>query len=389
MQPFELCLPTKIVFGEGTVKKLGGIAREFGKKVFLLTYDKIIMEQTGILGQVLDSLKREGLEVIEFFGVKSNPTIEHAREAIAIVKKEKPNVIIALGGGSVMDEAKAIGIGACSDADIWDLATGKANIGGSVPLITVVTIPATSSEMNATSVMSNDALQRKEGFVHPSMYPKISVLDPTLTYSIPLKQTAYSAADIISHLFEGYLMHTDPFVPMQNRYCEGMAKTIMDCMDILLDDPKNAQARAMMMWAATYAWNGFYVCGIGPLDNPIHILGHSFSAFYDLPHGAAMAITILATLKYHVHEKTERFARMAREIMGVYEEDDLKAAQKGTELLSAWFQKIGAPVNFAQAGMPADELDKLAEDALLTAKMWGMESYWTKERAMDMLKLCL
>ena len=337
----------------------------------------------------MDSIKKAGVSAVEFYGVKSNPTVAHARQAIEIVKKEKPDVILAVGGGSVMDEAKAISVAALSDADVWEIAQGKVETKKSIPLVCVVTIPATSSEMNCVSVMSNDDLKRKEGFYNPLMYPKVSILDPELTYSIPVKQTAYSAADIISHLFEGYLTHTDSFVPMQNRYCEGMVKTVMDCMDILLDDPKNAQARSMMMWTATYSWNGFYVCGLGPIDNPIHVLGHSFSAFYDLPHGAAMSITILATLRYHLHDKTERFARMAREIFGVSETDDLKAAQQGIDLLEQWFRKIGTPVNFSEAGMPTDELEKLADDALVSAEMWGLSDFWTKQRAMDMLKLCI
>lgn len=387
MQAFEFCIPTKIIFGEGSASRLGEVIKNYGRKVFLLTYEKKLMEQIGIYQLVTSSLYEA--DVVEYFGVKSNPTIEHARKAIDIVKKEKPDVIVAVGGGSVIDEAKAISVGACSDADIWEMATGKSEIKAALPLVAVVTIPATSSEMNPTSVMSNDEFRRKEAFGNPCMYPKISILDPKLTYSIPVRQTAYSAADIISHLLEGYLTHNDPFVPMQNRYCESLIKTVIECMDILLDDPKNAQARAMMMWTATYSWNGFYVCGIGGYDLPIHILGHSLSGFYDLPHGAAMSITILATMRYHLNERKDRYARLAREVFGAAEKDNLDAAQKGIELLESWFKKIKTPTNFAEANMPSNEIDKLAEDAVLTAKMWGMESLWPKTRAMEMLELCI
>jgi alcohol dehydrogenase YqhD (iron-dependent ADH family) len=389
VQAFELCIPTRIIFGEGTVNNLGDVVKQFGSNAFLVTYDKSFMKKIGIYQKVLNSLNNAGIKVTEHFGVKSNPSIEDARKAIKVVKKSKPDVIIAVGGGSVIDEAKAIGIGACSKDDIWDLVTGKAEIKASLPVVTVVTIPATSSEMNATCVMTNEKLKRKEGFGNPLMYPKVSILDPQLTYTIPLKQTAYSATDIISHIFEGYLAHNDSFVPMQNRYCENIIKTTIECMNKLLKNPKDAQSRAMIMWTATYSWNGFYVCGLGRFDNPIHILGHSFSAFYELPHGAAMSITILATMRYHLNEKKSRYAQLARQVFEVCEEDDLKAAKQGIKLLEKWFKKIGTPTNFKEANMPENELAKLADDALLTAKMWGLEDLWNKERALDMLKLCI
>ena len=143
--------------------------------------------------------------------------------------------------------------------------TGKGEAQKALPIITVLTIPATSSEMNSTSVISNDEIKRKEGFVNPLMFPKVSILDPELTFSIPILQTAISAADIVSHLMEGYINHNDPWAPMQDRFAQGMIKTVMDCMDRLLKNPKDLQARATMMWTSTFAWNGFYVCGIGHL----------------------------------------------------------------------------------------------------------------------------
>lgn len=388
MYPFELCLPTKVIFGDDAVQKTGDIAAEFGKKAFVLTYDKKLMQSIGIYSKVIGPLKEKGIEIVEFFGVKSNPTIEHTREAIRLVKKEKPDVLIAVGGGSVMDEAKAIGVGAEYGGDVWDLCSGAAPIEKSIPLIAVVTIPATSSEMNCVSVMSNDEIKRKDGFASPVMYPKVAILDPSLTYTIPVKQTAYSAADIISHAFEGYLTH-NTYAPFQDRYCESVVKTIMECMDRILENPSDADARSAMMWTATYTWNGFYVSGLGPIDNPIHILGHSLSAFYDLPHGAAMSITILAYMKCDIEQRKERFARFAREVFGVTEKDDLKAAKEGIDRLEAWFKKIGTPTNFKEAGMPTDEVDALAADAVVTANAWGLGDLWSKERAVKMFGFVL
>ena len=250
MNPFEYYIPTKIIFGEGEIKRIGEAAAGIGKKAVLVSYDKDFIESIGVLEKTLAPLKEAGVQVIEHFGVKSNPTVEFVREGVALCKKTNPDMIIALGGGSVMDTAKAMAVGARGEADIWDMATGVADIEAALPIITIVTIPATSSEMNPTSVISNDSLRRKEGFGHPLMFPKVSILDPELTYSIPVQLTAISAADIISHLMEGYINHFDEWAPMQDRFAQGMIKTVIESMDILQDDPNHKQARAIMMWAA-------------------------------------------------------------------------------------------------------------------------------------------
>ena len=295
MYAFEFCLPTKIKFGEGEVSAVGQEAKEFGKKALLITYDEAFVKDIDFFQKVEKSCKEAGVNLIPSFGVKSNPTVEHSLEILGIVKKNDPDVIIALGGGSVMDTAKFVSVAAKYDGDPWDLVTGDAPIESALPIIAVVTIPATSSELNATSVMSYEKIQRKEGFVNAHMLPKVAILDPELTYTIPLKQTAYSAADIISHLMEAYFGHSLDWAPFQDRYCQGGIRTIMECMDRLLDDPQNKEARAQMMWTASYAWNGFYPLGLGPCDATIHVLGHSMSNF--LNQASNLLMPILAALR--------------------------------------------------------------------------------------------
>ena len=389
MYAFEFCLPTKIKFGEGEVSAVGQEAKEFGKKALLITYDEAFVKDIGFFQKVEKSCKEAGVNLIPSFGVKSNPTVEHSLEILRIVKKNDPDVIIALGGGSVMDTAKFVSVAAKYDGDPWDLVTGDAPIESALPIIAVVTIPATSSELNATSVMSYEKIQRKEGFVNAHMLPKVAILDPELTYTIPLKQTAYSAADIISHLMEAYFGHSLDWAPFQDRYCQGGIRTIMECMDRLLDDPQNKEARAQMMWTASYAWNGFYPLGLGPCDATIHVLGHSMSNFFDTPHGASMSVTILATMRYFLNEKTKKFAEFSREVFKVDEKDDLKAASIGINKLEAWFKKIGTPVTFSDAGIPEDAIDKISADALITAQNWGLGELYDLEKIKDMFKLCV
>lgn len=387
MFPFEYYIPTKVIFGEGTIDRTGELALNFGKKAMLVSYDEEFIKTIGILNKVIKPLTEAGVEVLTHFGVKSNPTVEFIREGVELCKANNPDIIIALGGGSVMDTAKAMAVGACTNADVWDLATGQAEITDALPIMTIVTIPATSSEMNPTSVISNDELRRKEGFGHPLMFPKVSILDPELTYSIPLLQTAISAADIVSHLMEGYINHNDPWAPMQDRFAQGMIKTIMDCMNKLLLDPRDRQARATMMWTAAFAWNGFYVSGIGAFDASIHMLGHSFSAFYDLPHGSAMSVSIPSIMRYHLNERIQKYSVFAQEIFDIKGDVSKETAVKGIDALIAWFKKIGVPTTFEEAGMPTNEFDAMADDVLITAKNWGIESY-NKKMILDLLDLC-
>ncbi len=388
MFPFEYHIPTKIIFGEGTVNRLGETAASFGRKAMLVTYDEKFVKSIGLLDTAMKSLKESKIEVLPFFGVKSNPSVEHIRNAIKIVKKEKPDVLIALGGGSVIDSVKAIALGAYYDGDIWDLAVGQGEAEKALPIITVLTIPATSSEMNSTSVISNDEIKRKEGFVNPLMFPKISILDPELTFSIPILQTAISAADIVSHLMEGYINHNDPWAPMQDRFAQGMIKTVMDCMDRLLKNPKDLQARATMMWTSTFAWNGFSVCGIGSFDMPIHMVGHTFSAFYDVAHGSAMSVSIPAVMKFHLKDRIEKYSVFAREVFGITGEINEKTALAGIDALVGWFKKIGVPTTFKEAGMPTNDLESLADDILITADHWGIKTY-DKTMVLNILTLCL
>lgn len=372
MIPFEFILPTKVVFGPGEVSKAGKEALFFGKKALLVTYDEKFVKSVGFYDKVKKSCDAAGVELIEFFGVKSNPTAEHAAAGIKLAKEKKPDVIIGLGGGSAMDTAKYIAVGALYDGDNWDFWSGKQVIEKALPVITITTIPATSSEMNGTSVMNNETLRRKDGLVSVIMRPKVAILDPELTYTIPIQQTAFSAADMVSHLLEHYLGHDLNFAPYQDYFCQGGIRSVMECMDRLLVNPKDPDARAIMMWQAAFHWCGFYDSGY-PLPNSIiHILGHSLSNFYDTPHGAAMSVTILGSMRYYLKERTKKYADFARGVYGVTEKDDMIAAEMGITALESWFKKIKVPTTLSEAGITDSQaVDKLAPDALKTAEAWG------------------
>jgi hypothetical protein len=188
---------------------------------------------------------------------------------------------------------------------------------------------------------------------------------------------------------EAYFGHTLDWAPFQDHYCQGGIRTIMECMDKLLVNPSDKEARAQMMWTASYAWNGFYPNGLGPCDATIHVLGHSLSNFFDTPHGASMSITIPATMKYFLNEKTKKFADFAREVFNINEENDLTAAEAGIEKMEAWFKKIGTPTTLADADIPENAIDRLSEDALITANNWGLGDLYSLEKIKEMFSLCV
>ena len=388
MHAFDYCNPTHIVFGAGRVSEVGEIAKQFGKRVMFVTYDKGQMESIGLLHKGLDPLKEAGLEVLECYGVKSNPSLFHGRELVEKAKEFKPDVMVAMGGGSVIDECKCIAASIGSGRDIWEMVRDNTLATEALPLIAISTIPATSSENNNIAVISNDEDGRKDGIESPCLYPKYAILDPELTRTIPLRQTAYSAADICSHLLEGYLSHDDPFVPMQNRYFEGMIKTQMDCMERLLEDPTDLEARSMMMWAAAYSWNGFCVLGIGPFESMIHCLGHIFSEMYDLPHGATMAMIIPHLMTFNVEKRKVRYARIARKLFGVDEDDDLRAAKQGIRHMKAWLDHIGAPTSMKAAGIEEDgRFEEMCQRAWRNVEYYECEEFYTYDDMVAILEM--
>jgi alcohol dehydrogenase YqhD (iron-dependent ADH family) len=389
MNSFEYCIPTRIIFGADTVSGIGELVKGFGKKVLLISYSKASLEKYGIYDTVLTSLGASGVDVVEFYGVKPNPVISHVREGVNLSKKEKVDVVLAIGGGSVIDEAKVIAAGALSEADPWDFFEGKAEVNSALPILTILTIPATSSEMNSGAVISNEEKQRKDGFFSPFFFPKISVLDPTVTYTIPLKQTAYSAADIISHLLEGYLTHRDDWAPFQDGLIELMIRTVIDSTERIIKDQKDFHARASMMWVGSFAWSGFPVAGVGPIGFPIHMFGHTLSALYDLPHGAAMSVIIPGWMEYDCGLDNKKYIQFAKNVFGITADTEQAAAKAGIEALRDWFVRIGTPTTFKAAGIPTDELDKMADNAMVTAQAWGMGDWYTKEKIIEIYSMTI
>jgi len=374
MNNFVFHNPTKIIFGKGTAAQVGDETAAWARKV-LLVYGQASIKKSGLYDQSLAALKKAGVAVVEHGGVRPNPVLSHVREGVRKAGSEKVDAVLAVGGGSVLDSAKAIAAGAETDGDVWDLFIGKAKLEAALPVVAILTVPATGSEMNGTAVVTNEETKQKYGFGGPPMYPKVSILDPALTLTIPREYSAYAGVDAMSHLLEGYFTGVDESVPLQDRLVECTLRTIMESIEAILKDPQDYEARATFMWCATLAWNGLLTAGIGSFGTPTHMLEHPLSALYDIAHGAGLSITIPGWMKYAAEKGNRKVVQLGERIFGVSGGSDADKARKGIEALEAWFRKIGSPVRFGEARIPAGDIPKIATNARDLAEAWGLTDY--------------
>ena len=374
MQKFVFENPTKIIFGKDQIRAIGKEVARYGKKA-LLVYGMASILKNGVYDQVTASLKEAGVDRVDFPGVKANPVHSHVVAGIELARRENVDVVLAVGGGSVMDSAKAIAAGVKAQHDVWDFFTMSQRIKGALPILTVVTVSASASEMNNGAVLTKEDCCYKYAVNSPFLQPKTSILDPTALFTLGASHTAYSSADIITHMLEGYFNNSEPAGILQDRLVEGLMKTIIESTEIALKEPDNFDARANIMWGAILGFNGLTTAGMGRVQFPCHMIEHSLSALYDIAHGAGLAIVLPAWMTCFVEEKKGKMARLAREVFGVDEKDDLAAAKKGMSCLKSWFEAIGTPVTLAAAKIPESDIDKIAENAITLATLWGMKNY--------------
>jgi len=388
MQNFVFDNPTRIIFGKGTIARIGNEVKRFGANV-LLVYGQGSIKKHGIYDQVISSLTEANLSIVEFPGVKANPVFSHVLKGIELARSQNINVVLAVGGGSVIDTAKTIAAGVKAEPgdDIWDFFTFKKKIRNALPVLTVLTVSASASEMNPTAVITKEEGAQKFSISSPLIQPRASALDPTVLFSLTAECSAYSAVDVITHLLEGYFNNTEPKSPLQDRLVEGIMKTVMESTEVILKDPQNYNARANMMWSATLAFNGLTSAGMGLISLPAHMIEHSLSALYDIAHGAGLSIIFPGWMKYAVHKKPAKFARLGRNIFDIRETDDPKAAVEGITRLERWFSSIGSPTSLKEAGIPGSDIDRIAENSAALAKLWGLKDY-TREVIVEVLRLC-
>ena len=359
MENFTFRNATKIIFGKDAENYIGTETARYGSKV-LLHYGEGGIKKYGLYDRVLKSLKDANLEIIELGGVHPNPRLGLVKRGIDICRKDKVDFILAVGGGSAIDSAKAIASGVPYDGDVWDFYTGKAVVDKIIPVGVVLTIPASGSESSGNSVITNEEGLYKRVFGSDMLRPLFAILNPEITYTLSPYQTTCGVSDIMAHIMERYFT-TVKNVDLTDRLCEAALKTVINNIPIVLKEPGNYEARAEIMWAGTIAHNDLLGTGrIG--DWASHGIEHELSGIYDIAHGAGLSIIFPAWMKYVYKQDVERFAQFAVRVWN--EEPDFndieKVALAGIKRLEDFYKRIELPGTLKEANVPYDRLEEMA-----------------------------
>ncbi|WP_294565744.1 iron-containing alcohol dehydrogenase [Succinatimonas hippei] len=359
MDNFTFYSPTYFVFGKDEEINAGHYVKRFGGSKVLIHFGGGSAQKSGLLDKIRSSLKNEGIRFVELGGVKPNPRDGLVYEGIDLCRKENIDFILAVGGGSVIDSAKAIAAGAVYDGDFWDYYEGK-TVDKALPIGTVLTISAAGSEGSGDSVITKEKGMFKRATTGEALRPKFSILDPALTQTLPAYQTACGITDILAHLYERYLTNTKD-VEVTDRMIEALMLTMIKEGPIAVADSNDYQSRANIMWAGMMAHNNS--CGVGrSQDWTSHNIEHELSALYDCAHGAGLAVVMPAVFTYNLKHDVMRFAKVAVRVWGVemdFEHPEVTALE-GINALRRFLKSIGMPGNFAELGAKEEDIDELA-----------------------------
>ena len=357
MNNFTFYSPTLFSFGDGEEQKTGALVRQFGGTRVLLVTGGGSVHRNGAYDAVTASLREAGIPFAELSGVQANPRSGKVYEGIQLLQDTGADFLLAVGGGSVIDTAKAIGFGALYDGDFWDFFTGKAKIEKTLPVGVVLTISAAGSEGSDSCVITQEKGNLKWGCPKTDVIrPKFSVLDPRLTCSLPAYQTASGAVDMLAHVMERYFTNTTD-VALTDRLCEALLKTVLDAAPKAIADPADYAARADLMWAGMLAHNN--TCGVGrEQDWASHQIEHELSAFYDCAHGAGLAVVLPAWLTYVLPHNPTRLAQFAVRVFGceMNFEHPEDTARQGIERLRQFFRSLGMPTTLEEIGAKAEDI---------------------------------
>ncbi|MBQ4345352.1 MAG: iron-containing alcohol dehydrogenase [Muribaculaceae bacterium] len=358
MKDFTYYTPTRYLFGRGVEAKTGELTRWMGVKKVLIVYGGGSVIRSGLLDRVKLSLDNEGIEYLEMGGIQPNPVDTPVYDGIKICRDNNIDGLLAVGGGSAIDTAKAIACGVPYEGDFWDFYAGKKIVEEAMPLGVVLTIPAAGSEGSGNSVITKlDGLHKISLRTESALRPKFAIMNPELTFTLPPYQTASGISDMMAHIFERYFSNT-PEVEITDRVAEGVLKAIIAEAPRVMAEPENYEARANIMWSGTLAHNG--ICGTGRQEDWVsHFMEHEISAVYGVTHGAGLAVMFPAWMTFMAQNHPVKVAQFARRVFDIVEADDTIAALKGIEVLKRFYTSIGLPVTFAQLGVENPDIDLL------------------------------
>ena len=363
MGNFQYYTPTKIIFGRGAEEQTGQLAAEQGCKKVLVHYGGGSVVRSGLLERIYRSLDAAGISYVSLGGVVPNPRLSLVYEGIRLARKEQVDFILAVGGGSVIDSAKAIGYGVANEGDVWDFYEKRRTAKACLPIGVVLTIAAAGSEMSDSSVITKEEGWLKRGYSSNYARARFAVMNPELTMTLPKYQTASGCVDIMMHTMERYFNRSEN-MEMTDGISEHLLRTVMKNAKILMNEPDNYQARAEVMWAGSLSHNGLTGCGTGGGDWASHQLEHELGGMFDVAHGAGLAAVWGSWARYVMDAAPERFAKFAVNVMGVEPEaEKLKTAQKGIEAMEDFYRALDMPVCIGDMGieLTEEQMRELAE----------------------------
>lgn len=364
---FNYYAPTQVIFGKGTEEKTGELVKAQNCKKVLIHYGSGSVKRTGLLDRVKQALEKEEIAYTELGGVVPNPRLSLVKEGIELCKKEGVDFILAVGGGSVIDSAKAIGYGVANGGDVWDFYSHKRNAEGCLPIGVILTISATGSEMSDSSVITNEDGWIKTGYHSEYCRPKFAIMNPELTMTLPDYQTACGCTDILMHTMERYFTKREN-MELTDSIAEALMRTVIENAKILKENPKDYNARAEVMWAGSLSHNGLTGCGNGGNDFATHALEHELGGVYDVAHGAGLAALWGSWARYVYKEIPERFHKFAVRVMGLEDTGNAEEmAVRGIEAVEEFFREIKMPTNLRELGLTPseEELKELAHKCSL------------------------
>jgi alcohol dehydrogenase YqhD (iron-dependent ADH family) len=386
MENFVLHNPTKIIFGRDTVPLIGKETVSYGKNV-LLVYGRDSLKNSGLYKVITSALLEAGAKIFEHPGVQTNPLHCHVMEGVAKCKAYNCDVVCAAGGGSVIDEAKAISAGALVNHDVWKFLIGKKSIKNALPVTAVPTLSASGSEANSGMVITHEVKKLKFGFANRHLFPRTSILDPETTFSVPASYTAFGSVDMLSHFLEFYFSASGGESPVQDSLIEVMIANIIKNTNQCLADPVDYDARANLMWIASLALTGTFSAGRGKVEFPIHLIEHALSALYDVPHGAGLAAVIPGWIKYRRKELALRLAQLGERSLAVRGKSVESSADAAIEYLLKWFDHIQVPTCLEDIGAGTADISRIAANGIAQGKIWRMKNI-SAEVIEEVLHLC-
>lgn len=362
MNNFYYHIPTEVYFGRGQIEHLSKAIKQYGNKV-LLIYGGGSIKQTGLYDTIKTILEQNQIENVELSGVEPNPRIETVRSGVALCKQNAISVILAVGGGSTIDCAKVVSAGAIYEGDTWDLVLNPGLITETIPVITVLTLAATGSEMDRFAVISNMETNDKIGVFSPKFHPKVSILDPEYTFTVPQNQTAAGTADIMSHILEHYFSNVNGAY-VQNRIAESLLKTCITYGPIAYNEPNNYEARANLMWASSLAIDGLTWRG-NEVASSVHPMEHQLSAYYDITHGVGLAILTPNWMKHILSDRTvDKFAEYGVNVWDIDPNmDKYEIANTAIDKTKSFFVSLGIPATLTEVGIDEKHFEVMATKA--------------------------